>query len=93
MNIVPMIADEWLIVYFQVVGFTFWLSFLIGVTYSGIHKCGIIYWWIGLVYYGSYVGTWVSGCTESTTLCYFLFFVDKFKLEFKVINKDKPINE
>jgi len=39
------------------------------------------------------VGTWISGCTESTTLCYFLFFVDKFKLEFKVINKDKPINE
>jgi hypothetical protein len=27
--------------------------------------------------------------TENVTMIYFLFFVDKFKLEFKVINKDK----
>lgn len=48
------------------------------------------------------IGNIITGITENITMFNFMFFVDKFKLEFKVIKKDvelknkedlKPINQ
>eukprot|EP00801_Mesodinium_rubrum_P003536 Mrub_03536.p1 GENE.Mrub_03536~~Mrub_03536.p1 ORF type:complete len:477 (-),score=41.68 Mrub_03536:6-1331(-) len=88
-NLIPMIGDQWLQDYFKLVSFVFWLVYFLGFCNSGIHKCGLGYFIFGFIYYLSPVGYIVAGMTENATLCYFVLFVDKFKLEFKVINKDK----
>jgi hypothetical protein len=60
---------------------------------SGINKVGTMWWLLGTLAMLTGVGNIIAASIENTTLIYFMLFVDKYKLEFKVINKDLIEND
>lgn len=84
----PMIVDDWYMHTMYFLTAVYYTMYNYGCFFSGMHRAGYFYWLFAMFLFLIGIGNVLTGLIENLSMFNFMFFVDKFKLEFKVIRKD-----